>query len=136
MRDLFHNSVKSALINDGWIITHDPFRVEYGDIDIAIDLGAEKIFAAEKGSEKIVVEVKSFLERSMIYTFHETLGQYINYRRMLRVSNIERDIFLAVPLDAYEKFFKKEFIQITIEEEELKLLIFNPTTQSIELWIR
>jgi XisH protein len=26
-RDLIHNIVKSALINDGWNITHDPYPV-------------------------------------------------------------------------------------------------------------
>jgi hypothetical protein len=34
-----------------------------------IDLGAEKLICAEKGIEKIVVEVKSFLSRSLTYEF-------------------------------------------------------------------
>jgi hypothetical protein len=34
---------------------------------VEIDLGAEKLMSAERGSEKIVVEVKSFLNRSLTY---------------------------------------------------------------------
>jgi len=30
-RDAIHELVKTALINDGWKITHDPLRVEIGD---------------------------------------------------------------------------------------------------------
>jgi XisH protein len=32
-RDLIHNIVKNALINDGWNITHDPYPVKIGGFD-------------------------------------------------------------------------------------------------------
>ena len=34
---LFHQVVKDALIKDGWNITHDPFPVDYGDVQMQID---------------------------------------------------------------------------------------------------
>ncbi len=52
-KDRFHNLVKSALIQDGWTITNDPFPINYGDVQMQIDLGAERLLAAERGSEKI-----------------------------------------------------------------------------------
>lgn len=60
-RDFFHDTVKRALIADGWTITHDPLPVSFELGDMYIDLGAEKILAAERGNEKIAVEVKSFM---------------------------------------------------------------------------
>jgi XisH protein len=60
-RDLFHAIVKDALIKEGWQITHDPFPVDYGDVQMQIDLGAERLIAATKDREKIAVEVKSFI---------------------------------------------------------------------------
>lgn len=51
-RDTYHNAVKSALIADGWTITHDPYRVAYGGKDAYVDLGAEReqlVLAAERG---------------------------------------------------------------------------------------
>jgi hypothetical protein len=68
--DKIHNAVKNALIKDGWTITADPLMLKYEGQKILIDLAAEKdflesgVFAAEKGTEKIAVEVKSFLAPS------------------------------------------------------------------------
>ena len=59
-RDKFHEEVKSALQDEGWSITADPLYLKVGRIPIHIDLGAEKLIAAEKEGEKIAVEVKTF----------------------------------------------------------------------------
>ncbi len=64
-KDFIHEIVKVALVADGWTITHDPYRLDTYNPAWEIDLGAEKIIAAEKGPEKIAVEAKSFLEVSL-----------------------------------------------------------------------
>jgi XisH protein len=64
-RDRYHDHVKAALIKDGWIITHDPLRLHWGVKDMYVDLGAERLLAAEKGTRKIAVEVKSFIYWSL-----------------------------------------------------------------------
>ena len=58
-RDLVHNAVRECLKNDGWIITHDPYNLSLvqSKRTLSIDLGAERVIAAEKGTEKIAVEV-------------------------------------------------------------------------------
>jgi predicted RecB family endonuclease len=58
-RDAFHNIVKIALQKDDWGITHDPLTIRFDAVDMQIDLGAERLIAAEKDGEKIAVEVKS-----------------------------------------------------------------------------
>lgn len=58
-RDKFHDIVKQALEREGWTITHDPY-VFKTDPKLAADLGAERLMAAERGYERIVVEIKSF----------------------------------------------------------------------------
>lgn len=134
-RDIYHNNVRDALIKDGWTITHDPFQVQYGDADLSIDLGAEKVIAAEKGELKIAVEVKSFVAKSLIYEFHEVLGQYLNYRRILRLTHQEdRQVILAVPSEAYDRLFRKEFVQITLEEEGVQYFVFDTSKNEILLW--
>jgi hypothetical protein len=60
-KDIFHDKVKAALIKDGWHITHDPLTVKLTKRNIFIDLGAEKVIAAERHGQKIAVEIKSFL---------------------------------------------------------------------------
>ncbi|MFN0036432.1 MAG: element excision factor XisH family protein [Saprospiraceae bacterium] len=77
-KDLIHNAVKEALINDGWAVTRDPLTVALLEDDtyFDIDLSAERNIA---GQEKIAaIEIKSFTGFSIIHAFHEALGQYLN----------------------------------------------------------
>jgi XisH protein len=53
-------TVKTALIKDGWTITDDPLTLAIGERDLYVDLGAEKLLIADRGSQKIAVEVNSF----------------------------------------------------------------------------
>lgn len=55
-KDRYHDAVKAALVRDGWTITHDPLTLRWGKKDMFVDLGAEKLLAAEKGERKIAVE--------------------------------------------------------------------------------
>ncbi len=105
-KDIFHEVVKIALQKDGWWITDDPLSLSVGGVSVSIDLGAERLIAAEREGEKIAVEVKSFLERtSAISQFHIALGQFINYRGVLRRKEPDRLLYLAVPLTTYKTFF-------------------------------
>ncbi|MBW4633120.1 MAG: XisH family protein [Iphinoe sp. HA4291-MV1] len=135
-KDIFHNAVKHALEKDGWLITDDPIYLDFGGVEIYIDLGGEKIIAAEREGEKIAVEVKSFIGSSAIFLFHTALGQFINYRTALSREQPERELYLAVPSTTYETFFKLELVQIVIQSQNLKLLIYEPEQEVIERWIR
>jgi len=55
-KDVFHDAVRHALEKDGWQITNDPLIIQSGGIDFYIDLGAEKIIAAEK--EEVIIKWK------------------------------------------------------------------------------
>lgn len=65
-KDFYHNTVRNALIKDGWKITDDPLILKIGERSKFVDLGAEKLIAAERDSQKIAVEIKSFLSPSPI----------------------------------------------------------------------
>lgn len=135
VKDIFHDIVKESLDKDGWTITHDPFFIRYGDTDFYIDLGAEKILAAEKGGTKIAVDIKSFLSDSITYEFHTALGQYINYRNILDETEPDRILYLAVPSDIYDSFFKSRFGQLAISKNNLKIISYHSERKEIEEWI-
>jgi len=120
-KDAFHELVRQALMDEGWFITHDPFILKFKNKKVEIDLAAEKLIAAEKGEDKIAIEVKSFLTASVIYEFHAALGQFINYRRILRLKNLQRTLFLALLTDIFDAFLDDEFGWNTIKEEKLNL---------------
>ncbi|MDB9482360.1 element excision factor XisH family protein, partial [Dolichospermum circinale CS-537/05] len=104
-------------------------------VDLYVDLGAEKMLAAQKDNEKIAVEIKSFLGDSTISDFHQALGQLLNYRLILRRQEPERILYLAVPFDIYESFFKLEFTQIAIIDYQLKIIVYNIDKEVISQWI-
>ena len=51
-KDKFHDVVKIALQKEGWQITDDPLSISVGGVDMLIDLGAERLLAAEARARK------------------------------------------------------------------------------------
>jgi hypothetical protein len=134
-KDIFHSAVKNALVKEGWNITQDPLIIKIGTVAMQIDLGAEKIIAAEKAGEKIAIEIKSFLQPSAISEFHQALGQFINYRFALLEKEPERKLYLAVPLNIYKTFLTLPFIQNVLQGCQVSLIIYNPEKEVIVQWI-
>jgi len=133
-KDIFHDAVRKGLEKESWVITDDPLRIRSGRVDMQIDLGAERIIAAEKGEEKIAVEIKSFVSSSNISEFHTALGQFLNYRLALKKQQPDRFLYLAVPQGVYETFFKLPFVEEVIDHFQLSLLIYDPNNEVISLW--
>jgi hypothetical protein len=134
-KDIFHDAVKNALIKEGWTLI-DPLRLKIGPVEMAIDLGADRLIGAERENEKIAVEIKSFLiGASAISEFHTALGQFINYRGALRIREPDRILYLAVPDRAYESFFQQDFPQMMIDENNVRLLTYNAENEVIIQWI-
>ncbi|QSJ17898.1 XisH family protein [Nostoc sp. UHCC 0702] len=134
-RDAFHEVVKIALQKDGWLITHDPYPLQAGTFDLAIDLGAEKVIAAQREGRKIAVEIKSFLGPSKISEFYGALGQFIAYRSALNSQDPQRVLYLAVSSDIYERFFATSFILGLVVQNQLLLLIYDIDGEVIERWL-
>lgn len=100
--DTHHETVKRALVKDGWRISADPFIIGLGQTRMYADLGAEK------GVRLIIVEIKPFVGESFVNELHRATGQYSNYRALLRRTVEQYELFLAVPLDIYLKYFGQE----------------------------
>jgi XisH protein len=135
-KDRFHEAVKVALQKEQWIITDDPLRIEVGGTKFEIDLGAEQLLAAERSGEKIAVEVKTFLGDSPVTDYHAALGQFLNYRLALELSDPERLLYLAIPVVVHEAFFQREFAQLSVERYGIKLIIYEPVNEVIVQWIQ
>jgi hypothetical protein len=100
------------------------------------DLGVERVLAAERGTEKIAVEIKSFVGQSPVSEFHKALGQYENYRLSLEELDPTRAVWLAIPDKAWNDFFQRPFIQKAINRHQIELIIFNPDNETIIQWIK
>ena len=133
-KDAFHEVVKTALQKDGWQITHDPYNLQAGTLELYIDLGAEKVVAAEKDGQKIAVEIKSFTGPSKISQFYTALGQFISYRAALQQQENERILYLAVPGNVYDSFFTMGFIQSLIKQNQIHLIVYDLEQETISQW--
>jgi hypothetical protein len=134
-KDKFHDAVKSALKKENWLITDDPLKFEYGEVKFRIDLAADRLLAAERQDERIAIEIKSFLNPSALTDFHAAVGQFRNYRLALRKTDPTRRLYLAVPLEIYRSFFQKQFVQESIEDNQIPLIIYNSDQEEIVQWI-
>jgi hypothetical protein len=135
-KDKFHDHVKNALVNDGWTVTDDPLTLPFGSSNLQIDLGAEKLIVATKGLSQIAVEVKSFLGQSSIADLQDALGQFLMYEFKLQKMQPERELWLALPEQAFRKLFTEEEVEEFRIKYHLKLIVFDPATEEILQWIR
>ena len=135
-RDKIHQAVRRALEKDNWLITDDPFYVESGGIEIEADLAAEKFIVAEKGTVKIIVEIKALGRRSLLYDFHSAIGQYIDYRGAIKDENIDRKLYLAISESVFIQMSAKPFYERRFNENNVSLVIVDIPNEIVIQWIR
>ncbi len=136
-KDIYHNLVREALSLEGWTITHDPYYmpIGLGRRKVAADLGAEKFIAAEKGLQKILVEIKSFVTSSNINELHHAVGQHDFYVLLLEGIEPDRIVFLAIPKDAYEDLIREPIVQLFLKRHNVQLIIFDTENPIIHQWL-
>src|SRR4051812_4557383 len=128
-KDKIHGAVKTALINDGWTITADPFVIEYQDVELKADMAAERTLAAERGTDRIAVEVKSFLSPSPFRDLQQALGQYEIYRILLQKIDPDRVVYLAVSEYTWLDFFQRESVKLLRESTKLRIIVVDIETE-------
>lgn len=134
-KDIYHDTVKAALIKDGWTITHDPLTIRLARKKLYVDLGAERLIAAQRDTERIAVEVKSFTRASDMKDLEDALGQFVLYTHLLARYDPERRLYLAVTDSVYESVFEEEAGEILLQDGVIRLITFNPEQEAIIQWI-
>ena len=135
-KDLYHETVKKSLEKEVWIITDDPLFIKFGEINLMIDLGDEKVIGAEKDDQKIAVEIKNFAGLSVVNEFQKALGQFLMYKKALEDDEPDRILFLAISNEAHKNLIKFMFFEIMIKMYSINLLIFDHFEEEIIQWIK
>ncbi len=133
-RDKVHYQAVNALVKDGWTITHDPLKVRWKKRRLKVDLGAERLLAAQKGTEQIAVEIKNFISKSDLDDLYNALGQFLLYQTALQEREPQRTLYLALDEEAYRKIFDDAEGETLRLKAGMKLLVFNKETEEIVLW--
>jgi hypothetical protein len=135
-RNIHHGAVIQALQGEGWTITHDPLLIPYGDRRLFVDLGAERVtIGAERGGERIAVEIASFVADSPVRDLQEAVGQFVVYRALLARTDPDRSLYLAVTASVYDSVLSEPVGQLVATEVRLRVLVFDPHQQKVIRWI-
>jgi hypothetical protein len=134
-KDLYHDHVRTALEKDGWAITHEHLKLDWDDSPIYVDLAAERLLTAEKGSRKIAVEVKSFVSPSRLKDIYAAVGQFMVYHQALLESDPDRELFLAVTEPTFLRTFALPKGERLLRQAQIKLIVFKAKTKEIVQWI-
>ena len=132
--DKIHPQVKNALIKDGWTITNEPYTIELEGEYLYADIGATRTIE-QINIEMIVVEVKGFGQRSLMYALEEAFGQYQLYRKLLEVLQPEVKVYLAIPQSAYERLEKRAPFRFLMQRKEMSLIIVDTNKEEVVEWI-
>ncbi|MEO8396749.1 MAG: element excision factor XisH family protein [Chloroflexota bacterium] len=133
--DQCHEHVVHALTKAGWTVEPKPFAVKVTrGHTLFIDLEASQEY--ESGERVILlVEVKCFPEDSSdtseLYT---AIGQYLIYRSLLNQQHIEADLYLAIPIEAYQSVFARMATN-AIAENRIKIVIVDMDREVIIQWL-
>ena len=133
--DRYHHAVRNALIKDGWTITADPLQLSVGQRTLAVDLGAERLLiGAERGTERIAVEVKTFGGASPVADLQQTVGQFLMYRSILAQSDPQRELYLAVSEKVRDAILSEELGQMMLRDHITRLFYFSTEREEIIEW--
>jgi XisH protein len=133
-KDVYHDQFTHALVKDGWTITHDPYTMTFGIKDVFVDVGAERLIAAEKGLEKIAAEIKSFRGASDIRDLEVALGQFVLYRSLLGRSEPDRKLYLAVPISVFSSTLQEAIARPVLSDLSVAIVAFDPQQEVICQW--
>ena len=134
--DRDHAAVVAALVADGWTITANPFHLRYAGDDLYIDLAAERVIAAEKGLQRIAVEIKSFSGPSELADLHVAVGQFVVYREVLADMDPQRELYLAVTEQVRAEVFETGVARLMLARQIRRLVSYDPERKEIVQWIR
>ena len=123
-RDIYHAAAKAALVTDGWTVTAEDYTIPVGRQRIYIDVQAEDdLITAFQGSEKIAVEVKSFISTSAVKNLRDAVGQYVLYRSVLRRLDPERVPYLAIDAETVQTLFSEPLAEYLVSDEQVRRIL-------------
>ena len=133
-KDIIHEPVKAAIEKAGWRITNDQYTVQFAEFTMYADLAAERVIAAQRGNDKIAVEIKSFVKRSLVQDIRDALGQYMMYRAYLTKIEPDRKLYMATSARAYRDVFSLKAVQFLVQQFAIAMIVVDIEKQEVTLW--
>jgi hypothetical protein len=131
-KDRYHETVKRALVKDGWTITSEQVTLAVEDRYLWVDIEASKTTSGLI----ILVEVKELEEvPSPVEALANAIGKSLLYRTALSILEIDTLLYLAVTEAAYQGILSEAIGRLTIKRANVSLLVFSPEKEELVRWI-
>lgn len=124
---LKHDAVRRALEKEGWTIVFDPLTMRLDGRFLYVDL------VAEKDGVQIAVEVKG--DALELSDLEKAVGQFVIYRHVIERKHGALQVWLALPLRAYNAIWTGAEAQDLRQNLGLNLLVFDAQKEEIIQWI-
>ncbi len=136
-KDIYHDVCVRALEKDGWTITHEPLTVAVDRTNLLVDVGAERFVSAERGNERIAVEIKSFVSLSAVHDLEVAAGQFLVYELALHQSETDADrvLYLAVRATIYDTVFQTGVGRLLLQNRAIRMVVFDADSEEVREWI-
>ncbi|MBI1281705.1 MAG: hypothetical protein GC179_26500 [Anaerolineaceae bacterium] len=132
--DSCHQQIVNALMKAGWEIDSQSPYFRLPDMFVNPDIRAVQ----RNGSVEqiIVVEVKCFANSDNdLDELYRAIGQYLIYRSVLKIKKLPYKLYLAVPIDVYDRLFRRDVVSETIREAQIKMLLVDIDHEEVVQWL-
>ena len=136
--DVFHAAVKEGLIKEGWTITDDPLIIEFGGQRPVHRPGCgEGSSPPRRGSERIAVEVKSFLGPSLVTRFSHGPGAILELPACLgRQGSRSRPLPGGAGTDLFRVLYAPARHKTRSSVMRVHLIVYDPESEALVQWIK
>lgn len=131
-KDHYHDTVKRALIKEGWTILDEQYFIGTETRQLWVDLHIED----KAGEQRLLVEVKSFLTgESAVENLANAIGKYQIYEAAIAIRELELSIYLAIPIQTFDGIFSEGIVQALIRKINLRRIVDDPVNEVIVQWL-
>ena len=131
-KDHYHDAVIRALVKDGWTIIGEQVKVIVEDRNLFIDIEASR----ESDNQMALIEVKELdAVSSPIDALASAVGKYFLYRVALKDAGVTTPLYLAVSEAAYQGILREKIGQLSVQEGNISLIVFDPDREEILKWM-
>ncbi|NJL53802.1 MAG: fatty-acid synthase [Chloroflexaceae bacterium] len=131
-KDKHHDAVVNALRKAGWTTIDEQVMIILEERRLWIDLQ----IARPDQDGAILIEIKGFENMpSPVEYLAQAIGKYRLYLSVLNYLKIDHPLYMAVPEAAYRGILSEAIGQQTLQQNAVKLLVFDPEAEEIIEWI-
>jgi hypothetical protein len=131
-KDHFHDTVKRALVKDGWTITGEQVKIIVEDRNLFVDI---EVTNATSGLV-VLIEVKELDNvPSPVEALASAVGKYFLYRWALDDSGISIPLYLAVSRATFHGILSEKLGMLSVDQGNILLAVFDPEREEIVQWL-